>query len=238
MTDVGVSSSPRGAARAEAARREVRRRQALPSGRAVVGGFLVAAAVVGVVAVSTSGAGTPRDSYAVVTADVDAGDVLGPGDLDLVPLDLPDAQRAVSYTDLAVLAGATALAPLAAGQLVQSSDVAKPPGGPGLASVSLPVEPARALEGDLRRGDRVDVIATTTEGGGPSTRTVTAGALVVDVVEEGSGGLGGPTGLAVELAVPPEDLEAVAEAGAVATVTLARTTGVQAEDAGEEAQSP
>jgi hypothetical protein len=34
----------------------------------------------------------------------------------------------------------------------------------------------------------------------------------------------------VELAVPPEDLEAVAEAGAVATVTLARTTGVAAGD--------
>jgi Flp pilus assembly protein CpaB len=198
----------------------------------VVGGFLVAAAVVGVVAAVTGDAGTPADAYAVVTVDVDAGQVLGPGDLDLVPLDLPDEQRAVSYTDLSVLDGATALAPLAAGQLVQSSDVAKPPGGPGLASVSLPVEPARALDGDLRRGDRVDVIATSTAGGGPSTRTVTAGALVVDVIEQGGGGLGGPTELSVELAVPPEDLEAVAEAGAVATVTLARTTGVAADDRG------
>jgi Flp pilus assembly protein CpaB len=231
MTDLGVSSGPSTATTgADAARREVRRRSTLPSGRAVVGGFLVAAAVVGVVAVATGGSGTPADAYAVVTVDVDAGEELGPGDLDLVPLDLPDEQRAVSYTDLSVLQGATALAPLAAGQLVQSSDVAKPPGGPGLASVSLPVEPARALDGDLRRGDRVDVIATSTEGGGPSTRTVTAGALVIDVIEQGSGGLGGPTELSVELAVPPEDLEAVAEAGAVATVTLARTTGVAADD--------
>ena len=189
----------------------------------------MAAAVVGVVAVSTGDSGTPTDAYAVVRSDIDAGAVLRPGDLELVPLDLPDAQRAVSYTDLAVLDGATALAPLAAGQLVQSSDVAKPPGGPGLATVSLPVEPARALEGQLRRGDRVDVIATATaEGGGPRTRTVTAGALVVDVVERGGGGLGSPTELSVELAVPPADLEAVAEAGAVATVTLARTTGVAA----------
>lgn len=227
MTDVGVSSASPGTAGA-LPRREVRRRQALPSGRAVVGGFLVAAAVVGVVAVS-SGTGTPADAYAVVTVDVDAGEVLRRGDLDLVPLDLPDEQRGVSYTDLAVLDGATALAPLAAGQLVQSSDVARPPGGPGLASVSLPVEPARALEGDLRRGDRVDVIATSTEGGAPATRTVSAGALVVDVVEGGGGGLGGPSELAVELAVPPEDLEAVAEAGAVATVTLARTTGMAAD---------
>jgi Flp pilus assembly protein CpaB len=231
MTDLGVSSGPSSATRADAARREVRRRSSLPSGRAVVGGFLVAAAVVGVVAIA-SGSGTPADAYAVVTADVDAGEVLGPEDLELVPLDLPDEQRAVSYTDLSVLDGATALAPLTAGQLVQSSDVAKPPGGPGLASVSLPVEPARALDGDLRRGDRVDVIATSTEGGGPSTRTVTAGALVIDVIEQGGGGLGGPTELSVELAVLPDDLEAVAEAGAVATVTLARTTGVATDDRG------
>ena len=230
MTDLGVSSGPRDAARASSPRREVRRPSALPSGRAVVGGFLVAAAVVGVVAVASGGTATPADSYAVATVDVDAGEVLRSGDLELVPLDLPDPQRAVSYTDLSVLDGATALAPLAAGQLVQSSDVAKPPGGPGLASVSLPVEPARALEGELRRGDRVDVIATSTEGGGPATRTVTAGALVIDVVERGGSGLGGPTELSVELAVPPEDLEAVAEAGAVATVTLARTTGVAAGD--------
>jgi Flp pilus assembly protein CpaB len=193
-----------------------------------VGGFLVAASVVGVVAVSSAGSGGPADAYAVVTVDVDAGEVLRPGDLDLVPLGLPDEQRAVSYTDLAVLEGATALAPLSAGQLVQSSDVAKPPGGPGLATLSLPVEPERALDGELRRGDRVDVIATTTEGGAPETRTVTVGALVVGVVEQGSGGLGGPAELSVELAVPPDDLEAVAEAGAVATVTLARTTGVPA----------
>ena len=230
MTDLGVSSSPKGTTRADAPRRELRRPPALPSGRAVVGGFLVAAAVVGVVAVASGGSETPADAYAVVTVDIDAGQVLRPDDLELVPVDLPDEQRAVSYTDLAVLDGATALAPLAAGQLVQSSDVAKPPGGPGLASVSLPVEPARALDGELRRGDRVDVIATSTEGGGPSTRTVTAGALVIDVVEQGGGGLGGPTELSVELAVPPEDLEAVAEAGAGATVTLARTTGVAAGD--------
>jgi len=220
MTDLGISSAR------EAPPRVVRCRRALPSGRAVVGGLLVAAAVVGVVAASSAG-GEPGEAYVVVTSDVDAGQVVRAGDLDLVRLDLPDAQRAVSFTDPAVLDGATALAPLAAGQLVQSSDVAKPPGGPGLATVSLPVEPARALEGGLRRGDRVDVIATTTEGGAPATRTVTAGALVVDVVEEGGGGLGGPTGLSVELAVPPEDLEPVAEAGAVATVTLARTTGIR-----------
>ncbi len=225
MSDLGVSPAPTTAVSANG-HREVRRRRTLPSGRAVTGGFLVAAAVVGVVAVTSAGDTAPTASYAVVTADVDAGDVLGPGDLALVPLELPDAQRAVSYDDLAVLDGATALGPLAAGQLVQSSDVAKPPGGPGLATVSLPVEPARALEGELRRGDRVDVIATSTDAGAPATRTVAAGALVVDVIE-GGGGLGGPTGMAVELAVPPEDLEAVAEAGAVATVTLARTTGAR-----------
>jgi len=233
MTDLDVSSGPVTGAGGNGAGREVRRRRPLPSSRAVVGAFLVAGAVVGTVAVMATAGDDPAAAYAVVTGDVDAGERLAREDLALVPVDLPAAQRAVSYTDLAVLEGATALGPLAAGQLVQASDVAKPPGGPRLASVSLPVEPARALQGQLQRGDRVDVIATSTEGGDPRTRTVAAGALVVDVAEDGDGGLGSPTGLSVELAVPPEDLEAVAEAGAVATVTLARTTGVgpsQAED--------
>jgi Flp pilus assembly protein CpaB len=203
----------------------VRRRRPLPSGRAVVGGLLVTLAAVGAYAAAGTVDDHPSSAYAVVTADVAAGAQLDAGDLDLVPLDLPAAQRRVSFTDLGVLDGATALGPLGAGQLVQSSDVAKPFGGPGLASISMPVEPARALNGDLQRGDRVDVIVTTDAGAAPATTTVTTAAVVVDVVAPDQG-LGVSGEVAVTLAVPPEDLEALAQAGATGTVTLARTTGV------------
>ncbi|CAN5586927.1 hypothetical protein BH18ACT1_BH18ACT1_18950 [soil metagenome] len=214
--------------RGDGTARALQRRRPLPGTRAVVGGFLVAAAVVGVVAVSSTADSAPATAYVVVTADVDAGARLRPGDLDLVPLDLPAAQRGVSFTDRSVLDGATALAALSKGQLVQSSDVAKPPSGPGLASISLPVERGRALNGDLQRGDRVDVLVTYTDGGDPSTRTVSAGATVLDVLDGRGGALTGTGGLSVALAVPPAEVADVAQAGAVGTVTLARTTGIPA----------
>jgi Flp pilus assembly protein CpaB len=205
--------------------RVLRRRRTLPGGRAVAGGLLVAVAGVGVFTAYDAAAEGPTSAYAVVTADIDAGDTLSTDDLAVVAVDLPPAQRRRSFTDVDLLAGATALGPLDAGQLVQSSDVAKPLGGSGLASISIPVESARALNGELQRGDRVDVIVTTTAGGTPETDTVSTAALVVDALA-GDVALGGSGEVTVELAVPPEDLEAVAQAGAAGTVTLARTTGV------------
>ncbi len=192
----------------------------------MAGGLLVAVAGVGVFAAYESADDGPTSAYVVVTADVDAGDTLSGDDLALVALDLPGAQRRLSFTDVGVLSRATALGPLEAGQLVQSSDVARSHGGPGLASISIPVEPARALNGELLRGDRVDVIVTTTAGGTPETETVSMAALVVDA-SSGDAALGGSGEVTVELAVPPEDLEAVAQAGAAGTVTLARTTAVR-----------
>ena len=207
--------------------RTLRRRRSLPGGRAVAGGFLVAASAAGVFAVA-SGDDGPTASYAVVTEDVDAGQLLDPGMLALVPLDLGPDQRRVSFADLDVLRGATALTPMTAGQLVASSDVAKPDGAPRLAQISLPVDPASALNGDaglIGAGDLVDVIVTYTSGGDPTTSTVTRDAPVVRIFrpEEAVGGVGS---VIVVLAVPPGDLEAVAEAAAAGQVTLARTTGV------------
>jgi Flp pilus assembly protein CpaB len=193
----------------------------------VAGGFLVAASAAGVFAVARGDDG-PTASYAVVTEDVGAGEQLGPDRLALVPVDLAPAQRRVSFADLEVLNGATALTPMAAGQLVASSDVARPDGAPALAQISLPVDPASALNGDanlLGAGDLVDVIVTYTTGGDPITSTVTRDAPVVRVFRPDES-VGGAGSVIVVLAVPPTDLEPVAQAAAAGKVTLARTTGV------------
>ena len=52
----------------------VTRRQALPGGRAVLGGFLVAASAVGVFAAWTSSSRGPTARYVVVTDDVAPGE--------------------------------------------------------------------------------------------------------------------------------------------------------------------
>jgi Flp pilus assembly protein CpaB len=207
--------------------RAVPRRRALPGGRAVIGGFLVAASATGVFAAWSATSSGPSARYVVVTADVAPGERIDAGDVALVGVDLPASQRRVSFTDVDTIVGATALAPLVAGQLVQTSDVAKPMGAPERAQVSLRLEPGSAVGGDLRAGDTVDVIATYTAGGEPQTSTISRSALVVKVISDeqrvGSGG-----SLVLVLAVRPDELEAIASASAAGHVTIARTTGVDA----------
>ena len=208
--------------------RPLHRARGLPGGRAVVGGFLVAASAVGVFAAYTAASSGPDTSYVVVDVDVPAGERITADQLSLVPLELPDAQRQVAFTDLDLLDGATALSSMTAGQLVQSGDVAKPAGGPRRAQISLAVDPGNALGGDpslLGDGDRVAVIATYTAGGTATTSTVSRDALVVRVLG-GDDRVGGAGGLTVVLAVPPEDLEPIARASAAGVVSLARTTGL------------
>ena len=205
--------------------RQVRRRRALPAGRAVVGGFLVAASAVGVFAAWQASTGGPTTRYVVVTGDVAPGERLERSDLSLVALDLAPAQRRVAFTDVGVLVGATALSAMSDGQLVQSSEVAKPLGAPTRAQISLRIDPGAAVGGDLRPGDTVDVIATYTAGGSPETSTIGSGALVVKVLTDDQR-VGSAGAIVVVLAVRPSELEPIAAASAAGHVTLARTTGV------------
>lgn len=191
----------------------------------MLGGFLVAASAAGVFGAWTSASSGPSASYVVVTGDVAPGEQLSRGDLSLVALDLPAAQRRMAFTDISVLVGATALSPLADGQLVQSSEVAKPLGAPERAQISLRVEPGAAVAGDLHPGELVDVIVTYTAGGKPETSTISHGALVVKLVsDEQRVGAGGS--IVVVLAVRPNELEPIASAAAAGHVTIARITGV------------
>lgn len=205
--------------------RPVRRRRPLPGGRAVVGAFLVAASAVGVFAAWSSSSQGPRTSYVVVTSDLAPGERIDRGDLALVALELPSAQRRLAFTDVDVLVGATVVSALSRGQLVQSSEVAKPVGAPERAQISIRLDPGAAVGGDLRPGDTVDVIATYTAGGAPETTTISRDALVVRVISDdqrvGSGG-----SIVVVLAVDPAELEPIASAAAAGHLTIARTTGV------------
>ena len=194
----------------------------------MVGGLLVAATAVGVVAASGATDHGPSTRYVVIVRDVPAGHVLAMSDLRLVAIDLPRAQRRVSFSDPRVLAGNVTVTRLKEGQLIQSADVANARRSRHLAEISVPVEPSNAMNGDseyLHGGDRVDVIATFTQAGAPVTRTVAVDALVVDVLT-GSRGLGSNGRITVVLAVPARDLEPIATASAAGKITLARTTGL------------
>lgn len=212
-----------------ARRRVVAPRRSLPGTRSAVGALLVTASAVGLFAAYDAARRGPAASYVVLAADIRPGQVLRPSDLALVAIDLPAAQRAVSFTEPGRLVGTVSLGRMRKGQLVQSADVAAPAAAGELAQISVAVEPGNAMDGNtafLKGGERVDVIATYTQGGAPVTRTVAVDALVVDVLT-GERQLGGDGRLTVVLAVPPDDLEPIAGAAATATISLARTTGLR-----------
>ena len=205
------------------------RRRSLPGGRAVVGGLLVTASAVGLFAAYGAAGDAPDERYVTVTHDVLAGHVLTPADLRLVPIDLPGAQRSVSFTDVGALVGTVATGRMRAGQLVQSADVSVVRGNGSRADISVAVEPGSAMNGRseyLRGGERVDVIATFLDGGSPVTETVARDVVVVEVLA-GDRTIGSSGKLTVVLSVHSDDLEAVAGAAAAGKITLARTTGLR-----------
>src|SRR5205085_11204950 len=77
----GMSTSAAVSAGAGAGRRVVARRPALPGGRAVVGGFLVALAAVGGFAGWTRATADTRVRYLAASRDLPVGRRIGPGDL-------------------------------------------------------------------------------------------------------------------------------------------------------------
>jgi Flp pilus assembly protein CpaB len=228
MVDVGIALAASHNGAPPGGARPVGRRKQLPGGRAVVGGLLVAASAVGLFAAYTGATAGPSSAYVTVAHDIRPGAILRTADLRLVRIELPAAQRAVSFTDRRRLVGTVALARMRAGELVQSADVAEVSSAGRRAEISVAVEPANAMNGDrayLRGGERVDVIVTVTSGGTPVTRTVARDVMVVDVLT-GDRALGTSGALTVVLAVERADLESIAGANAVGKITLARTTGL------------
>jgi hypothetical protein len=197
----------------------VRSRGKHPSGRAVVGGLLVAIAALGAFVLATP---KPRAAveYVVATHAVEPGTQLRAADLTTVAIDLPPGQAAIAFTQPSALVGATSLGPLADGQLVQGPAVAWHPLSPF--EVSLSVDSDRALDGRLLAGEHVAVLVT--YGSGPDSMTLTVASTAL--VER----LSKPTGLAVgtkdvvTLGLEAEaDVDAVVHAARAGELTLVRT---------------
>lgn len=191
----------------------------------------MAVSAVGVFAAYLNAVAEPTSTYVVATNDIVLGQRLTAADLTTVALDLPTAQQQVSYSDLDLLVGATALGPLDAGQLITPSDVARPDGGDDRAQISISVPPGSALNGSptfLAPGELVDVVATSSESGPAETRTVSRSAVVVSVFAGGDV-LGSSGAVTLVLAVPSAELEPIAHAAAVAKLSIVRTTGLDRE---------
>jgi Flp pilus assembly protein CpaB len=223
----GTHATPNGAASAGATapqRRTTGRRSALPNGRAVVGGLLVAAAAVGTYAAWSAADDGPSTAYAVAARDLAVGEVLEAGDVELVAMDVPASVAAAAFDEerAGLLVGQVAVAPLAAGELVQRSAVVVPEGDAAAArQLSFPIDVSAALAGTLEEGERVDVVVTTGgEVDDAASEVVARQATVARVVGDSDDGR-----LVVLLSVSDDtDLLSLVTAARRGDLTLVRTT--------------
>jgi Flp pilus assembly protein CpaB len=205
-------------------RRSVRRRRGLPGSRAVVGGLLVAAAAVGLFGAASRNSGGPQHSYVVARHDLAAGARLQAADLGLVPMELgPDLQARV-FNSTQPLLGATLVAPLGAGELVQASAVVARRGDAASRELSFTLDRGRVGAG-IKEGERADLLATYGTGNDAFTVVVVRQALLVGIDRpRTSAGDNGPATITVSVD-DPNDAVALAHAIQLGKITLVRATG-------------
>jgi len=204
--------------------RSLRRRRSLPGSRAVVGGVLVAAAGVGLFSAASNAGRQSAHPYVVAGKALTAGSSLEPGDLALAEIELPPALRARAFDDLDVLAGATLLAPVGPGELIQISAVIASGSSAGSRELTFTVERGR-IGPTIRDGERIDLLAT--YGSGNDAYTVVAGHdLAVITIDRSRVGAGetSPVLMTVVVADPAQEV-ALSHAAQVAKLTVVRTTG-------------
>lgn len=202
----------------------VRRRAGGPGGRAVLGGLLVATALVGLFATATSG-GNSGKSYVVAGRPIAAGTRLQPADLTSVRLRLSPALRTRAFSREATLLGSTLLAPLSPGELVQAGAVVRGPAEAPTREESFTVERGQISPG-LIANVRVDVLATYGTGNEAFTTAVVRRARVVSLDRSRGGMADGPTVVTVALESSSDAL-ALAHATALGKITVVRAPGAE-----------
>lgn len=196
-----------------------------PTRRAIVGGLLVtAAALVAWIAVH-SGDARPGRSIVVATRTIAPGERIDASSITVRNVSIDEDLAAHDFSSPTQLVDGVALAPIAEGDAVARSAVLPNPGGEQLRQFSFPVDRDRSLNGELRAGERIDVMATFGSGTDAITTVIARDALVLRVAEQRTGTLGasGKSILTVGLTSADQVLDAV-HAAQVADLTVVRST--------------
>jgi Flp pilus assembly protein CpaB len=221
------------------ASRTIARRRGLPSGRAVTGGFLMALAALGVFVAARGAGQKSTHEYVVAAHEVTAGTRLSDADLSTAALELPGGLASHAFTSRQSVVGQVAVAHLSAGDLVQSSVVAAGDAADARMQLSIPVERARALDGTLEPGERVDVLATYAGDGNGNTIVVARDAEVRRVDNGARNALSASDNSVLVLAVnDPDAALAVAHASQAGKITIVRATGAHELDPSSSYQPP
>jgi Flp pilus assembly protein CpaB len=163
--------------------------------------------------------------YVVAARSIVPGARLSAADLALVALDLPDSGvRSQVFNAKAPLIGASVVAPIATGALIEATAVVGRAGALGTREVSIELDRSRAVAGTLKPGEYVDVLGTFGTGAGAYTSVLVSHVEVISI-NNVSGALGDTrTQLITFAAVSETDAEAIAHANIAAQATLVRAS--------------
>jgi hypothetical protein len=203
----------------ETAGRIGRRRQ-LPTGRAVVGAFAVAAAGVLFFAAFIRTQGHVGRAWVVATTGMPAGTRLSAADLTTSTLSLgSDGAAGDAFGTPADVVGRTLAVAVGRGDLVLSAELTTPGATPALRRVPVTVAPDDLV--DLTDGDLVDILETTGDTAAAKTAIVVRGARVIDANQPSSSFVGSNGDAVVTLGVHTlREVEAVIDAEHDGTVDL------------------
>lgn len=160
---------------------------------------------------------------AVAERDIEAGAVLRRADvrLESVSADARVLARLVPAADVPAMQGRIVTAPIAADEPLLNARLRTRAASGGRRAMSIPVERARAVNGRLVPGDRVDVVVA--EGG---TATIVVAAAEVLDVDGDDGSFGSRRGdVSVTLAVDARESQLLTAALASGDFVLTRVTG-------------
>ncbi len=199
-------------------------RRPLPSGRALLGGLLVALAMVVSFAVADHHDAGPRQTVVVARHRVRPGSALTAADVAVEHAQLPPRLAAHTFSTAAQVIGQVTLGPLDADDVIEHTQVVRPRAAPGRHELSFPIDRERALDGDLEPGQTVDLLATYGTGLSAQTVVVARAVQLLDVSDASHESLesAGKLVITVALADANQALRA-AHAAQVAAVTLVRS---------------
>ena len=198
---------------------EITRRRALPGGRAVLGGVLMAVAVVGVFLAYDQAGRPPNDAIVVAARAIRLGEVLEAADLRTVHGELPGDVSGFGQID--ALVGHVALGPIDEGEIVQPGSVTDESTSEPVHEVAITLPGRQIAVGRLKPGERVDVFVTYDE----RTTSVVRGAQVVQIEAEDSASLTSDREISLVVAVPSgETVAALVHALRTGDVTVVRST--------------
>jgi Flp pilus assembly protein CpaB len=203
----------------------VRRGRPVPGSRAIVGGVLVAVAMLASFAVAANRGHGPAGRVVVVRRAVAYGAPLHADDLAIERVDLPPDLAKATLHRISEAAGGIALAPLQAGDMVERSSLSFSSAAPDR-EVSFPVDRARAVDGHLQAGEAVDILATYGTGLTARTLVVARRVRLVDVDADAHQALDPSGKIIVTVALrDPDAVLAATHAAQVGSITLIRATG-------------